>query len=145
MSGSTVRTYSPAQVIVLVSGVPMTGLADGSFVEINPSNDLSTMQVGADGEVARSISSNKTCEVVITLQQTSPSNDVLSGMIEIDSLTGGVLFPISVLDLRGRTVFLASQCWISKRPSITFGQEVGDRAWTLMTGAPSVWFAGGSI
>ncbi len=145
MSGSTVRTYSPQQVIVLVSGAPMTGMADGSFVEINPSSDLSTMQVGADGEVARSISSNKTCEIVITLQQTSVSNDILSGMIEVDSLTGGTLFPVSVLDLRGRTVFLASQCWISKRPSISFGQEVADRAWTISTGAPSVWFAGGSI
>ncbi len=145
MSGSTVRTYSPNQVIVLVSGAPMTGFADGTFVEITPSNDLSTMQVGADGEVARSISSNKTCTVAITLQQTSPSNDILSGLIEIDSLTGGVLFPISVIDLRGRTVFLASQCWINKRPTLTFGQEVSDRTWELTTGAPSVWFSGGSL
>lgn len=145
MSGSTVRTYSPQQVVVLVSGVPMSGFADGTFVEIAPSSDLSSMQVGADGEVARSISSNKTCTVTITLQQTSPSNDVLSGMIEIDSLTGGVLFPISVLDLRGRTVFLASQCWINKRPTLTFGQEVSDRSWELTTGSPSVWFSGGSL
>lgn len=145
MSGSTVRTYSPNQVIVLVSGVPMSGFADGTFVEVAPSADLSTMQVGADGEVARSISSNKTCTVTITLQQTSPSNDVLSGMIEIDSLTGGVLFPVTVMDLRGRTMFAASQAWINQRPTLTFGQEVADRAWTLTTGAPSVWFAGGSI
>lgn len=145
MSGTAVRSYSPDRVTILVSGIPMTGLADGTFVEISPSVDLSTMQVGADGEVARSISSNKTCSITITLQQTSPSNDALTGLLEIDSLGGGILFPVSVIDLRGRTVFEASQCWISQRPTITFAQEVSDRAWVLMSGAPSVWYAGGSI
>ncbi len=145
MAGSSVYTYSPQQVAVIVSGLQITGFADGTFVEISPSADLSSFQVGADGEVARSISSNKTCVVSLTLQQVSPSNDILSGMIEIDSLTGGVLFPVSVLDLRGRTVFVASQCWISKRPTLTFAQEVTDRVWEITTGAPSVWFSGGSF
>lgn len=145
MSGSVVRTYSPDRVTILVSGVPMTGFADGTFCEIAPSVDLSTMQVGADGEVARSISSNKTCTITITLQSTSPSNDVLSGLIEIDALSGGTLFPVGVIDLRGRTVFEASQCWISQRPTITFAQEVSERAWQITTGSPSIWFAGGSL
>lgn len=145
MSGSVVRTYSPDRITVLVSGVPMTGFTDGTFIEISPSTDLSTMQVGADGEVARSISTNKTCTVTITLSQTSPSNDVLSGLIEIDSLTGGTLFPVGVIDLRGRTVFEASQAWISQRPTITYATEVSDRTWVLTTGSPSIWFAGGSV
>lgn len=145
MSGTTVRTYSPERVIVLVGGVPMTGYADGTFVEITPLADLSTMQVGADGEVARSISTNKCCTVAITLQQTSPSNDILSSMIEVDALTGGVLFPVTVQDLIGRTVFAVSQAWISARPTLTFATEVSDRSWTITTGGPSVWFAGGSI
>lgn len=144
MASTAVRTYSPDRVIVLVSGIPITGFADNTFVQIEPLTDLSTMQVGADGEVARSISTNKCCNVTITLQQTSPSNDVLSGMIEVDALTGGVLFPLTVTDLIGRTVFAVAQCWISKRPTLTFAREVTDREWRISTGGPSIWFAGGS-
>lgn len=145
MSGTTVRTYSPDRVVVLVNGVPMGGFGEDTFVEITPVADLSTMQVGADGEVARSISTNKCCTVAITLQQTSPSNDVLSTLIELDTLSGGVLFPLTVQDLRGRTLFTVSQAWISKRPTLTFGRETTNRVWEISTGGPSVWIAGGNL
>ena len=145
MSGTTVRTYSPDRVIVLVNGVPLRGFGEDTFVEITPDADLSTKQVGADGEVARSISTNKCCEVTVTLQQTSPSNDFLSTLIEVDALSGGVLFPLTIQDLRGRTMFAVSQAWISKRPTLTFGREVTNREWSISTGGPSVWIAGGSF
>lgn len=145
MSGTTVRTYSPDRVIVLINGIPMLGFGEDTFVEITPLADLSTMQVGADGEVARSISTNKCCTVALTLQQTSPSNDVLSGLIEVDALAGGVLFPLTIQDLRGRTMFMVAQAWISKRPTLTFGREVSERVWEFSTGGPSVWIAGGNL
>lgn len=145
MSGSVVRSYAPERVLVLVSGFQITGYADDTFVDIAPNADLTSYQVGSDGEVARSISSNKTCTVTLTLQQASPANDFLTGLIEIDSLTGGRLFPVTVSDLTGRTVFVASQAWISKRPNITFAREVSNREWQIITGTPSIWFAGGSI
>ena len=145
MSGSSVRTYSPDRIVVIYGGIPITGFAEDTFVTITPLADLSTMRVGADGEVSRSISTNKCCTMELTLQQTSPTNDQLSVFIEQDALSGGILLPLMVQDLRGRTVFVASQAWISKRPPIVFGREAGDRAWELTTGAPSVWFAGGNL
>lgn len=145
MSETAIRTYSPDRVLVLVSGVPMGGFAEDTFVEITPLADLSTMQVGADGEVARSISTNKCCTVAITLQQTSPSNDVLSGILEVDAATGSAIFPVMVQDLLGRTMFAVSQAWISKRPAMTFAREVSDRTWELTTGKPAIWIAGGSF
>lgn len=144
MSGTTIRTYSPDRVVVLVGGTPMTAYGEDTFVEISPSADLSTVQVGADGEIARSISTNKLCTITLTLQQVSPSNNVLSGLMEVDALTGGVLFPITLQDLRGTTIFVSSQAWISKRPTITFGREVSDRVWEFQA-VPSVWLAGGSL
>lgn len=145
MSGTVVRTYAPDKILMLVGAVPMTGYAEDTFVEIAPNADLSSIQVGADGEVARSIGTNKTCTVTLTLQQTSPSNDVLSSLIEVDALTGGQLFPLTVQDLLGRSIFVVSQAWISRRPNIAFGREAGTRAWTILTGAPSAWFSGGSF
>lgn len=143
MASQEIRTYSPDRVVVLVGGVPMTGYGEDQFIEIAPVADLSTSQVGADGEIARSVSTNKLCTITLTLQQTSASNDVLSALIEVDAVTGGVLLPVTVQDLRGRTVFLASQTWISKRPTLTFGREVAERVWELQ-GVPSIWIAGGN-
>lgn len=145
MSGSSVRTYSPDRITMIFGGIPLVGFAEDTFITITPLADLSTMRVGADGEVSRSISTNKCCTVAASFQQTSPTNDILSGFIEQDALSGGILLPLLVQDLRGRTMFVASQAWISKRPPIVFGREAGDREWELTTGAPSVWFAGGNL
>lgn len=145
MAGSIVHSYASDKVLVIISGIPMTGYGPDTFVSIEPSTDLSSMQVGADGEVARSVSTNKTCKITLTLQQTSASNDVLSGLMEVDALTGGNVFPVTVQDLRGRTVFMAPQAWLSKRPTISFGAEVDVRTWELTTGAPAAYFLGGNV
>lgn len=145
MAGTVVHSYAADKILVIISGIPMTGFGPDTFVTIEPAADLSTIQVGADGEVARSIGTNKTCRMTLTLQQTSPSNDVLSGLMEIDALTGGNIFPVTVQDLRGRTVFMAPQGWLSKRPSITFGAEADVRAWEILTGAPAAFFVGGNV
>lgn len=145
MSGTVVRTYAPDKILVLIGTVPMTGFAEDTFVSIAPRADLSTIQVGADGEVARSIGTDKTHEITLTLQQTSPGNDVLSSLMEVDSIAGTALFPVTIQDLLGRSIFVVPQAWISRRPTIEYGREAGNREWTILTGAPSVWFAGGNL
>jgi hypothetical protein len=140
-----VRTYASGRVLVLVGGVPMTGLAEDTFVEIAPMTDRVTSASGADGEIARSVSSDRRHTVTITLQQTSPSNDVLSAFATADLYTGGAVIPVMVQDLSGRTLFAASQGWISTMPSITFGAEVGTREWGLTTGAPNIFTVGGNL
>jgi len=140
-----VRTYAPDRILVLVGGIPMNGYAEDTFVEIAPAADMVTSQSGADGEVARSLSTDRRCTITITLQQTSPANDVLSGWLATDQMTGGTMFPVAVQDLRGRTMFAASQAWISRQPTVGFGREVGTREWQIQTGPPSVYFVGGSL
>lgn len=140
-----VRSYNSSRVLIIVGGIPLTGLATDTFVEIAPAADRVSASVGADGEVARSINPNRMHSVTITLQGTSFSNDVLSGLAAVDEATdGGGVFPLLVQDLSGRTMFAASQAWISALPSITFGSEASDREWGLMTGRPSVFMVGGN-
>ena len=144
MSESVVRSYSPDKILNLVNGVPTTGFGEDTFITITPATDLSSVRVGADGEIARSRSSNKVCTIEVTLLQTSLSNDYFSSIVELDEVSGGLLFPFMVQDLRGRTMFMASQAWISQRPPIVFGREAGDRTWQFTTGRPSIWLAGGN-
>lgn len=145
MPSTEVRTYNPDRIVLLVGGAQMQGYAEDQFVEIAPMSDRVVSKSGADGEVARAISTDRRHTVTITLQQTSPSNDILSGFAKADDLTcGGAAFPILVQDLCGRTMFAATSAWVSKAPSITFGREVSDRVWEITTGNPTIWFAGGN-
>jgi hypothetical protein len=142
---STVRTYNSAKVMVIFNGFPLSGFADGTFVGIVMQNDGITTQVGADGEIARAINSDRRCTVTVTLQQTSPANDFLSTMFSTDILTcGGIMGPILVQDLCGETIFMAPEAWIVKPADAEFGKEIQTRAWAIHTGAPTIYSIGGN-
>jgi len=135
-----VKTYNPAQVTVIVNGFPMSGFADGTFVNITMNADGIISSVGADGEIARAINTDRRCTVTISLQQTSPANAYLSSLFSMDLLTcGGIIGPILVQDLCGETLFMASQSWVVKPADVEFSKEISTRAWQLETGAPSVY------
>jgi hypothetical protein len=141
----TMRTYNSAKVVVIFNGYNITGFADGAFVGIVMQNDGITTQVGADGEIARAINTDRRCTVTVTLQQTSPANDFMSTMFNTDVLTcGGRVGPILVQDLCGETIFHASEAWIVKPADAEFGKEISTRAWAIHTGAPSTYLIGGN-
>ena len=139
------RTYDSSKVMVIVAGMPMIGLAPDTFVNVEPLSDMVTSRSGADGEVARSRNNDRRMRVTITLLGTSPANDILSGLVAADELSGSAMFPITVQDLRGTTNFLAPQGWIARKPNISLGGEVGDKEWIFETGAPSVYHIGGNL
>jgi len=145
MPNGVVRTYNAAKIMVIFNGVPLTGYADGTFVGIEMQNDGITTQVGADGEIARAVNSDRRCTVTVTLQQTSISNDFLSTMFSTDILTcGGLMGPILVQDLCGETLFAASSAWIVKPATAEFGKEITTRAWAIHTGNPTIYNIGGN-
>ena len=135
-----IKTYNPSQVLVIMNGVPMSGYADGTFVNITMQSDGITTQVGADGEIARAVNTDRRCTVTVTLQQTSPSNAILSSFFSMDLLTcGGTIGPLMVQDLCGETIFMASQAWVVKPADVEFSKEISSRAWQIETAAPSVY------
>jgi hypothetical protein len=137
---ASVKTYNPSRVTVIMNGFPMSGFADGTFVNIAMTADGIVTQVGADGEIARAINTDRRCTVTISLQQTSPANLYLSGLFQMDTLTcGGTIGPIMVQDLCGETLFMASQAWVVKPADVEFSKEIATRAWQIETGAPTVY------
>lgn len=138
------RTYDPSRVIVTVAHNTLSGFAEDTFVKIEQLGDGVVSTAGADGEVARAISADRRCKVTVTLQQSSRGNDVLSALAQADRLSGGDgMFPVAIADLRGTTVFAASEAWVVKMPDAEFGAEVGTREWTLETTAAE-YFVGGN-
>jgi hypothetical protein len=129
-----VMTYDPKKVIITLGGVPITGYADGTFVQIDPNSETWTRKVGADGEVSRSLSNDNTHTIQITLKQTSLSNAYLRTVMNADKLTGLGMLPLSFTDLSDMEIHFWPQAWVSTEPSTGRAKEETDVQWTIHTG-----------
>lgn len=136
-------TYVADQVAVIVGGVPMEGFADGSRVTVEFDEQQFTKVTGSDGLTTRSKSNNYAGNITITLQQSSRSNDVLSGLWNADRVSNSGVVPILIKDNSGRTLWAAEHAWVQQMPSQEFAKEVSDREWILDTDKLT-GFAGGN-
>ncbi len=129
-----VKEYDSASVFVSVGGVPISGFAADSKVTIARNNDAYTLQMGSDGEAARSKSNDKSGRMTIQLLQTSPSNAILSAFALADEVTpGGAVFPFACKDLNGGSLHTAQTGWIVKKPDAEYVVEAGPREWIIET------------
>jgi hypothetical protein len=126
-----VRTFDPKSVIVTIGGVPMSGYADGTFLEITADTQQFSKVVGADGYTTRVKSNNYGGVMTLTLSQSSPSNDILSGFLAADRAANLGVVPILVKDLSGTTVIFSGTGWIQQFPDVTYGNEINNRGWVL--------------
>lgn len=127
----TVRTYAPGEILVTVGASVITGFADNAIVKIETSADLFTKKVGADGNVVRTASADKSGTVTITLQSASISNTVLQAyaIADANGLAGTV--PLLISDNNGTTKHSAAHAWVKKQPDDEFTNEAGNREWVL--------------
>jgi len=137
------KNYDADQVSISIGGHVVSGYADGEFVTVARDEDAYSLSVGADGEPTRSKSNNFAGTITLVLQQTSDSNDVLAAKAELDELSNGGLFPVSVKDNSGRAIYFADAMWVQKKPDAAYGRESGTREWVLRTGNLQ-HFAGGN-
>ena len=126
-----VYTYASDEVQIIVGGVPMSGLADGTFVSISRDEQAFTKVTGADGSTSRSKSANRAGSITITLKQTSPANDVLSGFMIADEQSNNGVVPVMVKDTGGRTLHYASAAWVQQMPDQDFAKEISNREWVM--------------
>jgi|SRR5690554_38484 len=122
-----VRTYDPQDVNVIVNGVVLTGLAEGTFVSIEREEESYTSYVGAKGEVARAVNANKMGTITVTLEQTSPSNAYLRRLANSNAT-----FPVSVVDQNSGETSGGNDAWIQQPASKEFGDEISTREWTFV-------------
>ena len=138
-----VRSYDPKQVFVTFGVLPLSGFAEGTFISIERSGDLFEKSRGADGSIDRVNKNAFDFSVTLTLKQTSPSNDGLSAVVVADQLTNAGVFPLTVKDLNGTTLFVAPQAWIAADPTTELADTLSSREWRFDTG-PAERFTGGN-
>lgn len=128
------RTYDPAGIIFTFGGILISGYAPDTFITATRNSDAFTLQVGAGGQTCRSRSQDKSGTITVSLMQSSPTNDVLSALADIDEKTGSGLGAVLIKDVNGTTVISAENAWIKKKPEAPFAKEASIREWVIETG-----------
>lgn len=138
------RNYDPGRIIVVFNGVQIQGYGPDTFVKCARDEDMFTETAGANGDVVRVRNRNRMGKVTITLQDASPSNDLLSAFAASDELTGLAYGALMVKDLNGTTLVQAANAWVKKMADIEYGSDAGIQEWTIQA-AELEMFAGGEI
>lgn len=126
-----IATYAPKEVKVVVGIAPMIGFADGSFIDVEYNEEAFKPFTGADGYHARTKNANESGKITIKLSQTSPCNDILSVIHNVDRETGKGIVPIIIKDNSGTTLVVGAECYIEKFPKIGYGKEIEAREWVF--------------
>lgn len=127
------KTYDPAQVQVIVGGIPISGFADGTFIRVGRRAAAWDLTVGTDGEGTRAKSNDRSGFVEIELMQSSASNITLSDLSLADELSNAGVVPIMIKDGSGSSLHTAEQAFIEKNPDGEYAKTATTRVWRFIT------------
>jgi len=135
-------TYDSSKVSVTVGGVALDGFAKGSKVKAKRNEDSFSLDVGGDGEGGWSKNNDRSGEVEVRLMYGSKSNPYLSGLLQVDELTGAGTLPVNVRDAKGTSVVFADQARIVRPPEMDWADKATEITWVFKTHSLSM-IAGG--
>jgi len=141
MADGSIKTINIKKLVVTWGPVIFHGFADDAISIKYPEVDFEVVR-GCDGEVSHNNKASDDVEITIMLKQTSRVNDQLSTLRIADKISGAGIFPFSVVDGSGTTVFFAASARIIKAPDVDFGGSVKDRTWVFGTGRADMFIGG---
>lgn len=141
MSGMSVNTYSPKDVKLDIGGYIVVGWED---ITVSRTSAGFTPVMGIRGKHTRVNSLDTSASIIINLNQTSPSNDVLSSIHSQDLQSGSGRIALTLKDLSGRTLISSSEAYIIAYPEAAFSRGFEFRAWTIFCQTTSGYTIGGN-
>ncbi len=138
------KNYDPSRIILVWNTIQVQGYGPDTFVKAARNEDQFTEQVGAAGDVVHIRNRNRTGKVTFTLQDASPSNDLLSAIANADEISGLGYGALMIKDLNGTTLVKCANARIQKYPDLEYGADAGTNDWILMC-AELEMFIGGEL
>lgn len=139
-----IATYDPKANTITLGTLILSGFAENKFLSAKRKTATFSSQVGCSGEVARTKSNDRRGEITFTTLASSPTNDALSNLLELDENTGGGVGPFQLADLNGTTLLHAFNAWLTKAPDTELAKELGEVEWVIEVDSLDV-FRGGNI
>lgn len=118
--------HDPKKVNLIFGGLPIEGFQEGSGISLEPDSDISTTSMGVDKDFTRNINSNISWSLNFTLQNGSPSNDVMNSLIRTQAST-----PFLLKDANTNNTQAVGICYPKALPSIMGELEAGGREYQL--------------
>ena len=128
----TPLAFDPASVKLILGGYSPYGFAE-TKITISKSEDNINETWGADGDYSLALNRHTGGTLTFELQNTSPSNDVLTAMAIQAKTTRFVTFPVIMEDPTG-LMMISTVGWIKTQPEYTVSKEVGTCSWVLGIG-----------
>lgn len=125
---ANVLTYAPKDVTIVLCGYTLTGILG---VELQFNSRPFTLHKGIRGVTTRVYSTDSTAKLVLEVQQTSVTNDILSQILIQDARNKSARLDLTVKDTGGSTVYDTTQGFIPTIPSLKFSQGFENRVWEI--------------
>ena len=132
----TSTAYSAVNLSVAVDQRQVIGLWDGDdAVVVTRGADLGTMMIGADGSGLMSISADRSAQISIKVQHTSPTHRLLLQKEKQQYARGAAFpgFPFVLKDTVSGEGGTADKCYIMQAPAQSNGKAATVREWVLIT------------
>lgn len=127
-------TYSFRNVAFNIDGSLVTNFDEGDdCITIEPTSDLGTPKVGADGGSILSITADQSATVTIRLLPNSPMNRFLENKVKrmrSGALTG-TTFAIGFTDLSSTETGGCTQAVVMREPTTTRGVNANNLEWAI--------------
>ena len=138
-----VKMYDPSAVSILLAGVlPITGVAEGSFVSVAKDTPYYTTSKSTDGQVYRTFQNDNTFTIKITLASSSESNGWFDKLLKADVITQKGIFPLFIKDMSGSSFFYSTSSWIEAEPNLVFADNVEALEWTIRSSQGLINYGG---
>lgn len=136
------RTFDPNQLAVTIGNHIATGFAAGTMLSAEMDDNRYNTETDAHGNSIRYKVNNNNATITLTLNQASPTNDVLSVLQNVDRQSDLGVFPMTIRDNRGTTLITSLSAYVEKTPSVVFGDSGNNREWVIKATEVG-FFAGG--
>lgn len=123
-----VLTYAPSSVILLVSGLAISGW---DRIAITPNSPVFRQIRGIRGKNTRTRIKDTSATITIEVPQTELINEVFSKIVEADSVIGNVRLELTLKEMTGSTLFTTTVAYIDSRPEVVYTDKMEKRVWTI--------------
>ena len=124
-----VFTYDPAKVIVNVAGYTISGI---DTIDVKWHKPAFKEIPGIKGSSTRVRNLNTGCDIHLSLQKTSVSNDVFSSIVYGDRQYGTGQLHVSISDQSGSTIIVSITAYIENFSDLTLSKKLDKTPWKII-------------
>jgi Protein of unknown function (DUF3277) len=129
------KAYGFSNIVLLINGVEISGFSDGDdAISMKRLSDLASHKIGSDGRMMVSLSSDRSGEITIKLQQTSGSNKYLNALANSQQALDTRFIPVLVYmsdTYRGDTAS-GVPGYLKKLPDLVRGEKGQNQDWVIV-------------